>query len=1066
MPEKSIFLTESKSNSGRNFLFHIYLFTNPNSNMVVKLSTFLLVCHVHLAHNIILESIYQKYLIKQGLQFRENIFLGNKPILSEYDFIIIGGGVGGSVMANRLSENPNWKILLLEGGEDENIYTNIPLLAHFNSLTHFNWKYKIEKNTNHSQCLAMYNDECPCPRGKGLGGSSILNYMIYTRGNKKDYEEYEAAGNKGWGYQDVLPYFLKSENNTSEFLDSNIHSHGGPLKVTNIPYPNLLTEKLIQASCELGYPNYDYTGNNPGTEGFSKLQATITKGQRCSANRAYLKSVKERTWKNLHISIFSHVTRILIDPNTKRAHGVEFSKNGVKRVVLAKKEVILSAGAIGSPQILLLSGVGPEEHLREYDINVVSNLRGVGQNMDDHHAFFGLTFVMNRTKTGSTIEKSVVTMDQFLKWLKLGRGPLSVPGGVTGIGYLNTKYNTDKSRPDTEYLFSIGSFNSDAGRILRKSMNIRKDVYDSIYGNINNRESWSLIPVVLKPKSKGSVTLKSKNPFKYPRISYDFFAYEEDINVMLEGIKNVIRISETDAFRSIGSQLHKTPIRDCAHFEFGCDDYWKCAMKYFTASFYHQCGTCKMGPQEDSMAVVNDQLQVYGVTSLRVVDSSIFPSVPSAHLYAPTVMVAEKAADMIKETWKNFEENDKHPNSGCYSHPGGNKYEYNKPNKLPCSGNNLQEINTTDYYKPTQLDNQKLNSTHSESTSESPLTTSSETTPEEYSPIVPEEPNIMPDFEISTTTTTEAPYQETSSSVSTPSIFNTGYNNNPSQGRPQTPPPVSSTYPPYAPSQQPNVYPTSFSNNIGSYSGTYKPSYQQFPQQYQFNKYPNQTSLHSHGHNAAYVPSDNYHIHTIYPGSSSANKHFPPQTYNPANAPYAPVQSNFQTFSNSPEPAVQPVFYQTHPVSGDPQPIQSNGYPVAQAAVRGQYPQKPRTSLVSNEILEPSDDIMFPNKHGKLPSQQLASSTVSYEHNEPNSSGLTSLSNIPYYNTHQQRQGDLIPNPFTWNQSMVPAAIFINPELLFQMQGRYFRKRAANRLNKRLARRRRKEEAKNSKKDI
>lgn len=1066
--------------------------------MLVKISAFLLVCHVHLAQNIILESIYQKYLIKQGLQFRENIFLGNKPILSEYDFVIIGGGVGGSVMANRLSENPNWKVLLLESGEDENIYTNIPLLAHFNGLTHFNWGYKLEKNTNHSQCLAMYNDQCPFPHGKGLGGSSILNYMIYTRGNKKDYEEYEAAGNKGWGYKDVLPYFLKSENNTSEFLDPEVHSHGGPFKVTNIPYPNLLTEKFTQAACELGYPIYDYTGKEPGTEGFSKLQATITKGQRSSANRAYLKSVKERTWKNLHISIFSHVTRILIDPKTKRAHGVEFQKNGVKRVVLAKKEVILSAGAIGSPQILMLSGVGPEEHLKDFDINVVSNLRGVGQNMDDHHAFFGLTFVMNRTNTGSTIEKRVLTMDQFLKWLKLGRGPLSVPGGVTGIGYINTKYNTDKSRPDTEYLFNIGSFNSDGGRILRKSMNLRKDVYDSIYGNINNRESWSIIPVVLKPKSRGSVTLKSKNPFKYPRISYDFFAYEEDVNVMLEGIKNVIRISETDAFRSIGSQIHKTPIRDCAHYEFGCDDYWKCAMKYFTSSFYHQCGTCKMGPVEDLGAVVNDQLQVYGVTNLRVVDSSIFPSVPSAHLQAPTVMVAEKASDMIKETWKNVEENDKHPNSGCYSHPSGNENEDKKPNKSPCSANNVQETSTADYFKPNQLDNQKHNNTHSESTSETPITTSSETTPNEYGPIVPEQANIIPGLETSTTTTTEASYQEVSqTSSSAPSSFNNAYNNNPPQGRPQTPVPVSSTYPPYVPNQEPvsstyppyapnqqtNGYTTAFNNNIASPVGTYKPQYQQqtnaypaqpFPQQYQFNKYPNRTSSYPQGDNAAYLPSDNYHIHTIYPGSSPAqNNIYPPLAYNPVNTP--PQVNNFQTFPNNPQPSLHQGFYQPSPISSVPQPIQSNEYPVAQPLVpAGQYPQRPiitdqsgrpSPAVVSNEIVEPSEEIMFPNKHGNRPAQQVAPSTVSYENDDPNYSGLTSLSNIPYYNMHLQRQGDFLPNPFTGNQSMVPAAIFINPELLFEMQGRYFRKRAATRRNKRLARRRRKEEAKKSKKD-
>ncbi|XP_008484816.2 glucose dehydrogenase [FAD, quinone]-like [Diaphorina citri] len=897
---------------------------------LAKLTLIVLICHVHWTHNILLESVYQKYLRQQGLEFRENIFLGNKPILSEYDFVIIGGGVGGSVVANRLSENPKWKVLLLESGEDENIYTNIPLLAHFNSLTHFNWGYKLEKNEEHPQCLGMYNDQCPCPRGKGLGGSSILNYMIYTRGNKKDYDTYEAAGNKGWGYDSVLKYFLKSENNTSEFLDADIHSREGPLKVTNIPYQNLLTEKFTQATCELGYRIYDYTGIEPATEGFSKLQSTLSKGQRYSANRAYLKSVKKRTSKNLHISIFSHVTRILVDPKTKRAHGVEFQKNGVKRIVLAKKEVILSAGAIGSPQILMLSGIGPEEHLREFDINVVSNLKGVGQNLNDHHSFFGITFLMNRTNTGSTIEKKVLNIDQFLKWLKLGRGPLSAPGGVTGIGYLNTKNNTDKSYPDTEYLFTIGSFNSDAGRILRKSMNIRKDVYDSIYGNINNRESWSIIPVVLRPKTRGSIKLKSKNPFKYPKLYYDFFQYEEDADVMLEAIKNVIKISETEAFQSIGSQIHKTPIRDCAHFEFGCDDYWRCAMKYFTSSLYHQSGTCKMGPQSDPDAVVNDQLQVYGVTNLRVVDASIFPIVPSAHLYAPTVMVGEKASDMIKETWKNYNENEPHKNSGCYSHPNtiDQGYGLEKPNRTPCNAN-----------KPNQLDNQKNNNTQ---TTESPSTT--ETTDiVDKGPVVPNQPNFVSGWEsyanitststttteesyqettqpttststTTTTTTTEKPYQETTSTTEqsqTPSLPN-GSSSQPN------PAPSSETnaYPPHLPNQKPNGYPN---NNLAGTSGTF--TNQQYPQYQQpsypvpppdnnyllplgppsqFNGYPNQTSVYPQ----ATYPSDNYQIHTIYPGSPN----YAPQPFNPP-AASRPIPPNYQGYPNNlphPQPPAPP----------------------------------------------------------------------------------------------------------------------------------------------------------------
>ncbi|KAL1454278.1 hypothetical protein WDU94_010550 [Cyamophila willieti] len=1028
-------------------------------SFLVKVSVVVLIYQVQLTHNILLQSIYQKYLKQQGLEFRENVFLGNKPILPEYDFIIVGGGVAGSVLANRLSENATWKVLLLEAGEDENIYTNIPLLAHFNSLTHFNWGYKLEKEETHPQCMAMYNNQCPCPRGKGLGGSSILNYMIYTRGNKKDYDAYETAGNKGWGYDSVLKYFLKSENNTSEFLDDSFHSNEGPLKVTNIPYTNLLTEKFTQAICEMGYPLYDYTGKDPATEGFSKLQATISKGQRYSANRAYLKSVKKRTSVNLHISIFSQVTRILIDPNTRRAHGVEFYKNGVKRVVLAKKEVILSAGAIGSPQLLMLSGVGPEKHLKEFNIDVVSNLKGVGQNMGDHHSFFGITFIVNKTMTGSTIEKEVLNVNQFLKWLNLHRGPLSVPGGVSGIGYMNTKYNTDKSWPDTEYLFTIGGFNSDGGRILRKSMNIRKDIYDSVYGHINNRESWSIIPVVLRPKVRGSVKLKSKNPFKYPKIYYDFFENEEDTEVLLESIKNVIRISETEAFQSIGSRLHKTPIPDCAHFEFGCDDYWRCAMKYFTSGLYHQCGTCKMGPQSDPEAVVNDQLKVYGVTNLRVVDSSVFPSVPSAHLYAPTVMVAEKASDMIKDEWKNVPDENPHKNSGCYSQPNP-ETGYQSPHKTSCNSN-----------KPNQLDNQKPNTTRSSSTTAKPYTTTA--TGDKL--VVPNQPNYALSWQNyanktwGNKPTVTSPNKYSSNSTYQPYIPNqlsstyTPYiPNRPSSTYPPYIPnqDSSSTYPPYIPNQpsstsspyihnqQPNGYPNPPNNPLPGSSQPF--SNQQYPQETNGypnppiqpqsgtinnylpppSQYPNQSSL----YRQFSYPSDHYQIHTIYPGSG------PPVNggYQQSNIHSSAQQTNLNNLPYPPPPSPTQEYYHPTPING----VQtSEGKPPShppQNMYPHNHPYHPTAPLATNEV----ESLQFPqnNYQQRHPAHQNAPQVQIVNPAEDiNYSGLNSLHSIPYYNQNlnQLRLATNVMPGSPGNQSL---ALFLKPDMLYQSRNSYYKR--------------------------
>ncbi|XP_065201439.1 glucose dehydrogenase [FAD, quinone]-like [Planococcus citri] len=620
---------------------------NRNTTLAVVFIALVFKCaHSFLLLPLLGASLYQAYL-EQGINFRENIFLGDKPILEEYDFIVVGAGPGGAVVANRLSEVGHWKILLLEAGEDEHIYTDIPAIAAHWSFSNFNWGYKAERTAN--ACLAMVDQRCPWPRGKGMGGSSILNYMIYTRGHRQDYDDYAAAGNHGWGYDDVLPYFLKSENNSiPEYENSTYHSHNGYLHVERPRHKTILVDAFLEGGKELGYETIDYT--EPTQHGFSRIQATTRKGRRCSASKAYLKSVKFR--RNLHVSIQSRVTKILIDPQTKNAYGVEFVKKRRKRVVFARKEVILSAGSLNSPQLLMLSGIGPKEHLKELNIPVIQDLR-VGENLNEHYTTVGLSFLINQT--GAALLEKRLTLKVFADWLNNGRNLLTIPGGVEGIGYTRTKYATESGqRPDMEFIFASASLASDHGDI-RRSFGVSDCYFDQILRHYQNKDTWTILPMLLHPRTRGKILLRDKNPWHAPKFFYNYFEDEHDLKVMVEGVKEIIKLSETNAFQRIGTKLNPARLPQCSQHAYKSDEYWGCFIRYFTGTLHHQCGTCKMGPSTDKSAVVDPELRVYGINNLRVVDSSIFPKVPGAHLYAPTLMVGEKASDMIRKHWLKIE---------------------------------------------------------------------------------------------------------------------------------------------------------------------------------------------------------------------------------------------------------------------------------------------------------------------------------------------------------------------------------------------------------------------------
>jgi choline dehydrogenase len=405
-----------------------------------------------------------------------------------------------------------------------------------------------------------------------------------------------------------------------------------------------LAEGFLQAGIETGQQIVDY--NAETQTGFSFIQTSTKNGTRWSTSRAFLHPIRNR--KNLHIKKRSHVTKILIDPHTKRAYGVEFVRNKKSYVVRARKEVIISAGAINSPQLLMLSGIGPKEHLEEIKIPVIQDLK-VGYNLMDHMAVIGITFLVNDSVS---LRSDAVFQDgrDLIEYFRYHTGPLATAGGVEGLAFYDTRNLTDTNgHPDIELIFVGGSIVSEP--FMRKVFGISDHVYQTVYEGIQKAHAWMIIPTLLAPKSKGRIMLKDNKPLHKPLIFHNYLEYSDDLEILLKGVKLSVELGETKAFQKFGSKLHDIPVPGCENFQFGSDDYWRCIIKYMTCSMFHVSGTCKMGPASDLGAVVDPRLKVYGINGLRVIDASVMPVVPRAHTNAPTIMIAEKGADLVKEDW-------------------------------------------------------------------------------------------------------------------------------------------------------------------------------------------------------------------------------------------------------------------------------------------------------------------------------------------------------------------------------------------------------------------------------
>ncbi|XP_045036175.1 glucose dehydrogenase [FAD, quinone] isoform X1 [Daphnia magna] len=579
----------------------------------------------------------------------EGLVTDTQVILNKYDFIVIGAGSSGAVVASRLSEISDWKVLLLEAGGEQPMAADVPGTAAVLQRSKVDWNYKTEPQSD--ACLAFRGNRCNWPRGKVIGGTSVLNYMVYARGNKRDYDEWAELGNNGWSYKEVLPYFIKSEDNRNPYLAANkqYHGTGGYLTVQEPPFKTPLVTAFVEGGVEMGFDNVDF--NAAQQIGFGFVQGTIRRGTRCSTAKAFLRPVRSR--KNLHISMHSHVHKVVIDPSTKQAIAVRFEKRGKIYQVKAKKEIVISAGAINSPQLLMLSGIGPAAHLNSFGIPVLADLQ-VGENLQDHPETVGLIFSFD--KPFGMLETRFYNLATLLNYTINSAGPMSMLGGLEGNAWFKTKYASkdDDDWPDAGITFLAGSAASDSGDVLRENYGFRDDIWNEYYAPIVNTDTLQLAPWLPRPLSKGTVRLASSDPYAAPLMDPKYYSDPKDLETMLEALKFSLALSKTTAFQKLGIKVYDKIFPGCESFIPWTDDYWRCLIRYTTSTAYHPAGTCKMGPSTDGAAVVDPQLKVYKIKGLRVADCSIMPYLIVGNTNAPAIMIGEKVSDMIKESWRRI----------------------------------------------------------------------------------------------------------------------------------------------------------------------------------------------------------------------------------------------------------------------------------------------------------------------------------------------------------------------------------------------------------------------------
>lgn len=560
----------------------------------------------------------------------------------QFDFIVVGAGSAGATVATRLSEVPQWKVLLIEAGSDPPMESNIPQLYSTMISSKYDWMYTTERTEK--ACRSMKNHQCRWSKGKMLGGSSSMNSLYYARGHPKDYDAWEALGNAGWAYKDVLKYFKKLEEIRVPDSVPNAHGYDGPIGIER--YQNKTSSKieeiqrrLADAVQELGYP-YIHDMIAGMRSGITNCWITVENGTRDSTATAYLVPAKNRP--NLVVMKETYVTKLLI--REKRVYGVEVNRNGIYKRITSTKEVVLSAGAVNTPQVLMLSGIGPKEHLAELGIAVVEDLR-VGYNLQDHIMALTNNIKLNTFQEPQEVKQ--VQTDQLYEYLtrrtQLSNSPVNV------YVYVDTLKQPDDF-PDVQLFFIVWTTAAQPGLEFLKKIGVESQMIKWVQQL--NKDTYILQagPTLLRPTSVGRVQLKSTNPLDPPAIVTGYLENMDDVGTLVRGMRFVDRLMTTKAFEN--ATLHRPPVAECQKWQPSSDQHYECLVRNFIISLYHVSGSCKMGPAGDTSAVVDSRLRVHQVLGLRVADASIMPKIVSGNTNIPTIMIGEKAADMIKEDWQ------------------------------------------------------------------------------------------------------------------------------------------------------------------------------------------------------------------------------------------------------------------------------------------------------------------------------------------------------------------------------------------------------------------------------
>lgn len=485
-----------------------------------------------------------------------------------------------------------------------------------------------------------------------LGGSSSLNGMLYLRGNRQDYDDWHEQGNPGWAYRHVIKYFRRSETNilttevdTDEFVG--YHGEAGPMNVDMFLGFDPIKDFMVEVAKETGHnivsdPNAEYQ------VGFTYAQGTLERGKRVSAAKAFLEPIKDRA--NLHVIKNATVTDVIVKRDKTR--GVNFVLNGKKIRVKATKEVILSAGAIGSPHILMHSGIGPVEITFEKNIKIVKNLQGVGANLQDHVVVY---IPLKLHKSVAQPMPASDILDEVFSYLMYGVGGLSHVGVFDYVGFINS-VNKTSDIPDLQMLYH--QFRMGEGKRLKRfidSVGFNADVKKSFMSGIKESELLVVMVVLLKPKSRGKIELKSNDPLEKPIIRGNYLSEQDDVDTLIRGVNIVKRMIHSKTAKIHEVEMLQVDLPVCAEIGFDKLGYWECYVKHMSSTMYQPTSTCRMGTSKDKTAVVDARLNVHGVKGLRVVDASIMPDTVRGGMNAVAIMIAEKAADMIKDDWKESE---------------------------------------------------------------------------------------------------------------------------------------------------------------------------------------------------------------------------------------------------------------------------------------------------------------------------------------------------------------------------------------------------------------------------